>query len=153
MNNLMFVVLLLTMQNSPSEKIPVSILGHWNVGAPYRTPGPIGINAVQEKFIRGLHLVYMNNYLHVCGKEISTQPINTKSLTENEFLQSYGFLPHIIGMESLPVTDLKMNPSNSMNACGVYQNPGMHLLIDAGHNVVMEVANDYFPLKKSSSNK
>ncbi len=149
LNSLKPVILLLATLGSSHDKIPVKLLGRWSVGVPYHTPGPIGINAEQEKFIRGLYLVYIDDHLQVCGKEISAQPISTKSLTKNEFLQSYGFLPQVIGMKSSPVTDLKLNLSNGMNACGEYQDPGAHLLIDPGGHVVMEVSNDYFPLKRN----
>src|SRR5579884_1850018 len=127
--NSLKLVILVIMLGFPSEKIPVNLLGHWSVGKPYNTPGPVGINAGQEKFIRRLHLVYIDDHLHVCGKEILVQPDSSKSLTENEFIQSYGFLPKIIGMKSSPITDLRLNPSNSMNACGEYQDPGTHLLM------------------------
>ncbi len=144
----MSVVLILIMSGSSSEKLPLRIIGHWSVGKPYNTPGPIGINAEQEKFISGLHLVYTDDHLHVCGKDIPVQPIETKVLTDNEFLQTYGFLPHVISMKSSPITALTLNPSDGMNACGEYEDPGVHVLIDPIGHTVMEVANDYFPLKK-----
>ena len=142
------LILLVMMPSFSSDKLPVNLIGHWSVGTPYHTPGPIGINAEQEKFIRGLHLVYTPDHLRVCGKQVSVQPVKAESLSNNEFLQAYGFLPHIIGMKSSPITDLTLNASNGMNAFGEYEDPGVHLLLDPSGHVVMEVANDYLPLKK-----
>jgi len=147
LSNINFVVLILMMLTSSSERVPLKLIGSWSVGKPYNTPGPIGINAKQEKFIRGLHLVYTADHLHVCGKKISAQPIKTRTLSDNEFLQAYGFLPRVIGMKSSPITDLTLSSSDDMNACGEYEDPGVHVLIDPGGHVVMEVANDYLPLK------
>lgn len=133
---------------SPSEPIPSVLIGKWYVGTPYRTPGPVGINARQEKFIRKLHISYSAGHLRVCGKDIPIQRVQIKHLTSDDLLQTYGFLPHVIGMDAAPIIDLIINPSDGMNACGEYQDPGVHVLIGQGGHVVMEVANDYFPLKK-----
>ena len=142
-----FVVLIFMMFTS-AAKVPVRLIGRWSVGTAYNTPGPVGINAEQEKFIRGLHLVYTADHLQVCGKDISVQLIKANTLTDREFLQAYGFLPQVIGLKSLPITDLMLKPSDGMNACGEYEDPGVHVLIDSSGHVVMEVANDYLPLRK-----
>lgn len=146
--NIMSIALMVMMFVVSSGKLPVELLGRWSIGVPYDTPGPIGINAKQEKLIMGLHLVYSADHLHVCGKDVPAQPIEAKLLTSDQFLQAYGFLPHVIGMKSSQITDLTLNPSGGMNACGEYENPGVHVLIDQCGHVVMEVANGYFPLRK-----
>ncbi|HEY6375093.1 MAG TPA: hypothetical protein VIX90_06160 [Edaphobacter sp.] len=147
------IVLSLLMHAPPSDTIPPVLIGRWDVGVPYNTSGPIGIDAKQEKFIRQLHLSYTAEHLRVCGKTIPIRPIKMKSLISDEFLETYGFLPHVIGMESSPIIDLTISPSDGMNACGEYEDPGVHVLIGSGGHIVMEVANDYFPLKKPQDPK
>lgn len=152
LSSMMPVVLFLVISSSSSQGLPPTLIGRWSVGKPYNSPGPVGINAEQEKLIRALRLVYTDEHLHVCGKDVSTQPIKIKLFKRDEFLQAYGFLPKVIGMKSSPVTDVTLNPSDGMNACGEYEDPGMHVLMDPNGHVVMEVANDYFPLLKSKVN-
>ncbi len=131
-----------------SETIPSLLVGRWYVGAPYNTPGPVGIDPGEERFIRTLRLSYTTEHLRVCGKDIAIKLVKVKSLASDDFLQAYGFLPHVIGMESSPITDVTINPSDGMNACGDYEDPGVHVLIDHNGHAVIEVANDYFPIKK-----
>lgn len=146
--NLMFFMLSVPLLAASSENIPPHLVGSWVVGRPYDTPGPVGVDANQEKFIRMLHIVYGTNDLRVCGKDIPVRSISMRPLDGDEFLQTYGFLGHVVGIRSFPVNDITINPSSGMNACGEHQDPGAHVLIDDGGHVVMEVANDYFPLQK-----
>lgn len=144
----MFFVLAVPVLASSSENIPSFLASSWGIGIPYDTPGPVGIDANQEGFIRTLRITYTTKHLRVCGKDIPIQSINVKYLTGDKFLQTYGFLSHVIGMNSSTITDVTINPSDGMNACGEYEDPGVHVLIDSSGHVVMEVGNDYFPLKK-----
>lgn len=132
------------------QRIPSLLFGKWDVGAPYNTPGPIGIDARQEKFIRTLHPSYTTGHLHVCDNDIPIHLVEVKSVTDDEFLQAYGFLPDIIGMKT-PISDVRINPSDGMNICGDYEDPGVHVLIGRNQHVVMEVANDYFRLTRWQS--
>lgn len=131
-----------------SKNIPASLMGEWVVGTPYSTPGPVGITASQEKFVRTLHIDYATDRYRVCGKSMVALSVGKKSLTDDEFLQAYGFLSGVIGMKSMPITDVTINPQGGMYACGEYNDPGSHALIDGSGHVVIEVANDYFPLER-----
>lgn len=148
LTGIIFFVLTTPVLASSSENIPPPLVGKWVVGSPYDTPGPVGIDASQEKFVRTLRINYTIEHYRVCGKDISIQSISKKSLTDDEFLQAYGFLGRLIGLKSLPITDVTINPPGGMNACGEYENPGSHVLIDSSGHVVIEVANDYFSLEK-----
>lgn len=143
------VALILMMQTASSNAIPPALIGRWDVGKPYNTPGAIGINAKQEKFIRSLQIEYTADYLRVCHKEISLHPVTVKALTDDQFLQENGFLPRFIGMKASPTEDVTINPSGNFYACGDYLNPGAHVLIGRNGHIVIEVANDYFPLKRA----
>lgn len=148
MKALGIIAAIIIMHCSPSDSIPSQLLGKWKIGKSYNTSGPVGINAAQEKYIRSLHLVYSSGSLHVCGKDIPIETTKIQSLTSDQFLQTYGFLPRIIGMEQSNVTDLTINPADGMNACGEFADPGVHVLIGGNGHVVIEVANDYLPLRK-----
>jgi hypothetical protein len=150
---LKLISLVLATHLLPSDTVPSVLIGKWSIGVPYDTPGPIGINAGQEKYIRGLHLSYTPERLRVCGKNVPIQPINMRTFTSDEFLQTYGFLPRVIGLQATPIIDLTLSSSNGitsngMDACGDYVDPGVHVLIGGNRHVVMEVANEYFPLRK-----
>lgn len=145
---IIFFVLAMPIFASSPENIPSRLVGKWAVGTPYDTPGPVGITASQEKFVRTLRLNYAIGRYRVCGKDMAIQSISKKFLTDDEFLQAYGFLGRVIGMKSMPIIDITINPPGGMYACGEYNNPGSHVLIDGSGHVVIEVANDYFPLEK-----
>jgi hypothetical protein len=142
------IAVVITMLFFPSVSIPSQLIGKWRIGSPYSTPNPVGINAEQEKHIRSLQLIYSAHGLHVCGKDIPLRTATLRSLTSDQFLQAYGFLPHVIGMEESTVVDLTINLSDGMNACGNFEDPGVHVLIGSNNHFVIEVANDYLPLKK-----
>lgn len=148
-----FVLLGIMMLPLPSGSLPSGLLGKWRVGTPYDTPNPVGITAEQEKHIRSVEIVYSPTNLHVCGKDVPIRTVEQKSLTDDQFLQAYGFLPRIIGMEQSPVLDLTINPSDGMNACGDFEDPGVHVLVGRDSHVVIEVANDYLPLKRDGPNR
>ena len=134
-----------------ADVLPKVILGAWRIGQPFDTPQPAGLTAKQETYIRSLSLRYTTDTLTVCGKKLSIQPIKVKILTDDDFLQSYGFLPKIIGLQGASITDVSIHSNDMMNACGEYESPGVHLLLGKNGHVVMEVANEYFPLKKGDS--
>jgi hypothetical protein len=130
------------------DVLPKVILGTWRIGQPFDTPQPAGLTAKQETYIRSLSLRYTADTLTVCGKKLSIQPTKVKALTDDDFLQSYGFLPKIVGLQGSSITDVSIHSNDMMNACGEYESPGVHLLLGKNNHVVMEVANEYFPLKK-----
>jgi hypothetical protein len=144
----LFALILMMQFASSSANLP-AIIGKWYVGVPYNTPGAIGIDAKQEKFIKTLQIVYTADRLHVCNRDISLHPLTIKALTSDQFLEIYGFLPRLIGMKALPIKDVTINHSRNFDACGDYLNPGAHLLIGRNGHIVIEVANDYFPLKRA----
>jgi len=144
---LILIMILATFLVSP-EKLPTELLGSWRVGAPYDTHQPVGLDASQEKFIRSLRLRYTPDRIEVCGKNITIQSIKLESLTSARFLQRYNLPPDLIGFGASPIVEVSINPPSSMNTCGPYENPGVHAFIGQNKHVVIEVANDYFPLVK-----
>ena len=142
------LALVLTMFAVAPGQIPASLIGRWKVGLPYDTPGASGLNAKQEKFIRTLRIVYFSEHLQVCGKRVPVEPVETKSLTIDEFVETYGFIPRLIGIRSSAITDVTLNSTSGMYSCSDYEDPGVHVLIGRDGHVVMEIANAYFPLKK-----
>jgi len=131
-----------------TDKIPSVLLGNWKIGRPFDAHQPVGLNALQEKYIESLHLRYTPERIQVCGKEIEITSLKSESLTSDAFLEKFGFLPNIIGLKSSTITEVNINLPRSMDACGQYEDPGVHVFIGDGEHIVMEVANDYFPLIK-----
>lgn len=141
------VTCMLIASSGSADVLPKVILGEWHIGKPFDTPRPVGLTAKQETYIRSLSLRYTADTLTVCGKKLSIQPIKVKTLSDDDFLQRYGFLPKIIGLQGSSITDVSIHSNGMMNACGEYESPGVHLLLGKTRHVVMEVANEYFPLK------
>jgi hypothetical protein len=140
-------LLLIASVSLPS--VPDALLGSWSVGVPYDTKPPIGINARQEARLRRLRIVYTKDHLRVCGHDVAIKTVTERRVTEDEFLQERGFLPSVIGFRTPNVLEIGLNYPDAFGACGEYIDPGSDLITDdAGKHVVMEVANDYLPLKK-----
>jgi hypothetical protein len=134
-----------------AQRLPPLLIGTWNIGKPYDTPGPIGIDDKEEELILGLHVTYSGDHLHVCGKNIPAEPLEVESLTTDDFLRKYGFIPDVIGLRKATITDVTLNASHRINACnlhGVYEAPGAHVFKDKEEHFVMEIGNAYFPLRK-----
>ena len=135
-----------------TQRLPLLLVGTWNIGKPFETPGAVGVDAKEEKLILGLSLTYSGGHLHVCGKNVSAEALEAKPLTEDEFLQRYGFLPDVIGLAGATITDLTLDTSNHANPCafrGVHEAPGAHVFIDSRGHTVMELGNAYFPMRKA----
>lgn len=139
---------LLIAASGMQSTVPDALIGSWTVGLPYDTKVPVGIDAHQEARIRKLRLIYTKDHLLVCGHEIAIKAVSQKRVSEDEFLQERGFVPSRIGFRTPDVIEIGIN-RNSFGACGEYNDPGTDLITDeAGKHVVMEIANDYVPLKK-----
>jgi hypothetical protein len=138
---------LLVVQAASTTKLPSALFGHWRVGSSYYTPGPAGTDTRQAEFIGKLRLVYTSTRLRACGETISVRSIETQTLDEDSFVQTYGFRPKLIEMVP-PVIDVSLNGYRGITACGRIDNLGAHLLLDHAGRAVMEVANAFFPLKK-----
>lgn len=141
------LAMIFAIYSSASGGIPPKLIGRWAVETAYDTPGPMGLDAKQEEFIKSIDIVYTSKSFYVCSKRFAVQSINKISLTRGEFLQTYGFLPRLIGFEG-KVTDITLNSSNGIGACGDFEDPGAHIFIAEGDHVVIEVANEYFSLKR-----
>lgn len=135
---------------SPSARVPSYLIGEWSVGAPYDTPGPVGIDENQLARIRSFHIKYANDSIQVCGKIVHIESVTSKKLTNNKFLRLYGFFPRIIGFNSSILTEFTVNSDDAFGACGDFENPGFDVFVDDNHHVVIEVANGYFPLMRTS---
>jgi hypothetical protein len=139
---------LLIVASGTQSSAPNTLLGSWTIGVPYNTKPPVGINARQEAHLRRLRLVFTKSHFSVCGRELSIKMVTQRRVTEDEFLQERGFMPSQIGFRTQHVIEIEIN-RNSFGACGQYNDPGTDLITDdAGKHVVMEVANDYLPLKR-----
>lgn len=136
---------------SAAAGLPSPLVGRWNIGNPFDTPVPVGIDAKEERLILGLRLAYSKDHLHVCGKDVPAEALEAKPLSEDEFLQRYGFLPGVIGLAKATIIDLTLDSLNRANPCGfrgVQEAPGVHVFIDSRGHTVMELGNSYFPMKK-----
>lgn len=134
-----------------AQRLPSLLMGTWNIGKSFDTPGPVGIDAREERLILGLRLTYSGDHLHICGKDVPAEALEAKPLTKDEFLQKYGFLPGVIGLTRATITDLTLDSSHHANPCGlrgVHEAPGMHVFIDSQGHTVMELGNAYFPLRR-----
>ncbi len=134
-----------------AQRLPSLLVGTWNIGKPFDTPGPVGIDAREERLILGLRLTYSGDHLHVCGRDVPAEALEAKPLTKDEFLQRYGFLPGLIGLARTTITDLTFDSPHQANPCGfrgVHEAPGVHVFIDSQGHTVMELGNAYFPLKR-----
>jgi hypothetical protein len=47
--------------------LPDVLTGKWRTGAPYNTPGPVGIDERQEKLVRAVNIQYSSRALFVCN--------------------------------------------------------------------------------------
>lgn len=141
----------LLLLSSPS--LPKPMIGEWHVGVAYKTPGPIGIDARQEQKVRSIQITYATNRFLICGKQVQVKGVQIESLSENDFLQKFGFLPRLIGMLPAPVTEINVNSREPAHGCsgeGEWQYVGQHILIGQDGHLVIEVANAYFALQRSS---
>jgi len=68
-------------------------------------------------------------------------------VSPKEFLARYSFLPERVALRGTHIAEVTINAFQSSNACGDFGDPGTHLFVSDG-KVVMEVGNDYFPLRK-----
>lgn len=143
-----FIMFMLVAPSGSQAALPKAILGTWRIGPPSDTPLPVGLTAKEEKYIRSLRLHYSAETLNVCGKSIPVRPVKIQDLRNDDFLQEYGFLPEVIGLEGASISDVSIHADDMMNACGEYESPGVHLLLGQNGHIVMEVANDYFPLER-----
>jgi hypothetical protein len=141
------VTLLLAATVSP-KRLPEALLGEWEVGTPYDARQPIGLDQSQEDTIKSTHLYYAPGHIRVCGKDIAIQSVKIESLTSDDFLSKYGFSPSLIGMKGSHVTEVSMNFPHFTNVCGQFADPGTHAFIGRNKHVVIEVENDYFPLRR-----
>jgi hypothetical protein len=83
--------------------------------------------------IFGLHVTYSRDHLHVCGKDVPAEPLEVESLTTDDFLRKYRFMPDVIGLGKATITDVTLNAShriNPWNLHGVYEAPGAHVFMD-----------------------
>jgi len=132
-----------------SGSIPADLVGEWKIGRPYDTPGPVGFDADQEKRILGERIRFSQGMLLICGKHIPIKAVELKELSLDAFLQTYGFIPKVIGIKDSTVTEVTINPSDTITACGNSEGSiGSNLFIGKDGHVVMEVANAYFLLIK-----
>ena len=127
--------------------LPSSVLGNWRVGMPYDVGQPIGLNAKQEEQVTRLNIKFAPDSIEVCGKKVLINSMDVDRLTGDGFLTKYNFTANLIGLKGADVVDIYINKLHSTKACGEFADPGSHLLISDRH-VVMEVGNDYFPLKR-----
>ena len=149
LTTLMLIVLCPLVFGASPENLPPVLLGTWTVGTPYDAHQPVGLDARQEAHIRTLHLRYTQTHLHVCGKNISIRSVKVEPLTQDAFMTKYSFQPIIIGLTGDQILEVYLNFPHSTDACGEGEDdPGTHIFIGGDNHVVMEVANDYFPLKK-----
>jgi len=128
-------------------QLPSSAVGKWTVGKPYDAGQPIGLNAKQEEAIIGLVIKVSPSQITVCGKDVPIKSVEVDHLTSSEFLAKYKFTPNLIGFGDDTLVEISINKLHSTHACGEFADPGTDLLISKNHAVV-EVANDYFELKK-----
>lgn len=135
------------MYPSVSGGIPSKLIGNWVVETAYNTPGPIGLDNDQEKYIKSLDVVYTSGSFNVCNKMVAVHSVSKTILTEDQFVQTYGFLPRLIGLKGT-IVDIILNSSDGTNTCGDFEDPGAHILIGDHEHVVIEVANEYFSLVK-----
>jgi hypothetical protein len=127
--------------------LPSNLLGNWTVGVPFDAGQPVGLDAKQEDKIKALNIRFAPDHIEVCGKSVLIKSIDVDRLTRDEFLRKYNFLPDVIGLKSNSIVEVSINALHSTDACGDFEDPGSHLFIGDRH-VVMEVGNDYFPLKR-----
>ena len=127
--------------------LPSDALGNWTVGKPYDVGQPIGLDAKQEDKINGLNIGLAPNHIEVCGKNVPIKSIDVDQLTRDDFLRKYNFPPDSIGLKGSSIVEVSINVLHSTRACGDFEDPGSHLFI-ADRHVVIEVGNDYFPLKR-----
>lgn len=149
--NLLVYAFLALLSAPTTQKVPPPLIGTWDIGKPYDTPGPIGIDAKEEGFILSLRITYFGDHLHVCDRDVSAEPLKVEVITRYDFLQRYGFIPDVIGLARGPITDITLNASHGVNACdfsGVHVAPGAHVLTDQKGRSVVEVGNAYFPLTR-----
>ena len=146
------LILLVSAALGSSQATPSPILGGWSIGKPFSTPGPVGIDASQERSLRKLRLAYFTDHLQVCDKAVPTKVLAVRSLASHDFLAQYGFLPTRIGMGDGVIADIKLSASNDAKGCdGAFQELGLHALTDGAGRVVLEVANAYYSLKRDAS--
>jgi hypothetical protein len=126
--------------------IPSALIGHWVVGVPYDVGQPIGLNADQEEKMKNLPIVVTRGDIAVCGKTVSVESVSVEVLSSDQFLARYNFSADRIGLRGSHITDVTINKFHSTYACGDFNDPGTHLFVSA-KEVVMEVGNDYFPLR------
>ncbi|MGG6462652.1 hypothetical protein [Solilutibacter silvestris] len=143
------VVFLVTMLSTvqSGDHIPRVLTGNWSVGMPYDLGQPVGLDANQEKKIKGLNVHISGGYIEVCGKSIPVKSVSVETLSAKQFLERFNFSPVQVGLRGLRVTEVIINKYHSTNTCGDFEDPGSHLFVSAGA-VVMETGNDYFPLKR-----
>lgn len=135
-----------------SQATPSPILGGWSVGKPLSTPGPVGIDASQERSIRKLRLVYFSDHLQVCGKVMPTQVLALRLLASDDFLAKYGFSPKRIGMGGSMISDIELSAQGGVKGCDeAFERLGLHVFTDGAGDVVLEVANAYYSLKRDMS--
>lgn len=128
-------------------QLPSNAVGKWTVGKPYDVGQPVGLDAKQEEAIIGLVVKVSPSRITVCGKDVSIKSVEIDHLTSSDFLAKYNFTPNLIGFGDDTFVEISINKLHSTNACGDFADPGTDLLISKDHAVV-EVANDYFELKK-----
>jgi len=150
--NLLMCALIVSLLAPTIQRLPPLLIGTWNVEKPYNTPGPIGIDDKEEHLILGIHIIYSRDHLHVCGKDVPAESLKVESLSANEFLRKYGFMPDVIGLGKATVTEVTVGASHRVNACnlhGVYGAPGAHVFMDKEEHFVIEIGNAYYPLKRA----
>ncbi len=139
---LAFILLLITQPGV----IPSDALGKWKVGLPYYLGQSIGLTSKQEEQIKHLSINITPDRIDVCGKHLSIEAVEIHQLSSSDFMQKFNFKPELLEFKANAITEISINPLHTISVCHGFTDPGTHFFI-ADKHIVIEVNNDYFPLK------
>ena len=145
---LVFCMLFSSALPARPQGVPSLLIGVWAIGNPYDLGQPIGIDARQESFVRSLQIGYTPEFVYECGAKLAVKSVEVKNWSVEDFKTRYNFSPESIGLKGPHIVEVFINLLEGTKVCGEgeYKNPGRSLFIGDNKHIVIEVANDYFPL-------
>lgn len=132
-----------------TSRIPPILLGTWNVGSAFDTPGPTDLNERQLLHIEKSQFEITPNRIKVCGRSIPIKKANQSVFTPDQFATRYGLLPTRIGLSGGNITEVDINPLEILHSCGEFSDPGTDVIFDVQHHFAIEVDNLYFKLSRA----